>query len=452
MSEPRSIKAKITKATVDAESIPECGESRIWDTQSPGFCLRVYPSGRKSAKGRKVYAVKYRVAGRRQRWFTIGEHGKPWVDPENPKEDKVGNPIAESLTADRARTEADRIIADAKRGNDHQAAKLELRADLTIAQLIDLYLERGPAAKPSKRDSSWAQDKSSLTRHVKPLIGAKTCRSLRPADVTKMAKDIASGKTAADEKTIKRGRAIVTGGQTVAARTVATVSAMFAWAMTHGGLKLSANPARGAVGNLGRLPAKERFLTAEESTKLFETITAMEADKTLNKMHADIFRLLMLTGARKTEIAGLRWSEVDLKRSRLTLPPDRTKAGEKSGERRIALAAAAGTILAKRAGASDAFVFPAHRGEGHVVGLQKSWATIRLQAGLPDLRIHDLRHSYASFAIADGASLFMVSRALGHADTRVTERYAHIQGDALDLLAEGAALRMGVAPPEASDE
>ena len=97
------------------------------------------------------------------------------------------------------------------------------------------------------------------------------------------------------------------------------------------------------------------------------------------------------------------------------------------------------------------FVFPAHRGDGHIVGLQKPWALVRERAKLPGVRIHDLRHSYASFAIASGASLFMVAKALGHADTRVTERYAHLQGDALDELAERAAARMGLGK-EAVDE
>jgi integrase len=423
MADSRTSRLKITKRTVDAEPIPDRGDSRIWDTELKGFCLRVYPKGRKSPSGRKVYAVKYRV-GRTQRWFTIGEHGSPW-------------------TPDKARDQAESILRDAGDGKDRQAAKIERRADLTVADLIDCYLVEGPVAKPGKRASSWAQDRSSLLRHVKPLVGRKIARDLRPVDVTKMAKDIVDGATAADEKTKKQGRAIVRGGATVAARTVSTVSAMFTWAMQHGGLVLDVNPVKGAANGAGRRPAKERFLSSAESARLFETLSAMEADKSINPSHADAFRLLMLTGARKTEIAGLRWSEVNLDRGRLTLPPDRTKAGEKSGERRIAFGSAARAVLDKRHGSNLAFVFPAHRGEGHIIGLQKAWEKVRVRACLPGVRIHDLRHSYASFAIADGASLFMVAKALGHADTRVTERYSHLQSDALDDLAEAAGRRMG---------
>ena len=193
----------------------------------------------------------------------------------------------------------------------------------------------------------------------------------------------------------------------------------------------------------------------------------MQAERAITATHADAFRLLLLTGARKTEIAGLLWSEVDLPQRRLVLPPERTKAGAKTGERRIALSEAARQLLADRprakAGTTHAaYVFPAARGaEGPTKGLQKAWERLKARAdadalraaekaGLPstdalslaDLRIHDLRHSFASFAVADGASLFLVGRALGHADARTTERYAHLADDPLVALAEKASQRL----------
>jgi integrase len=414
----KSVRAKLTKRTVDATPIPATAEARVWDTELKGYCLRIYPKSRKSSEGRKVYAVKYRVDGI-QRWYTVGEHGNPW-------------------TPDLAREEAKTVLGDAAVGKDHQAAKLERRADLTTNEVIDAYLVEGPIARPAKRPSSWAQDRSSLTRHVRPLLGKKVARTLKKADLARMVKDITDGATTADVKTVFRGRAIVRGGSGAAIRTLSTVKAMLNWAIAQG--LLTDNPAKGI--ELPRRPVKERFLSDVESIRLFETLLAMEADKSLNATHADVFRMLALTGARRTEIAGLRWSEVDLNRGRLVLPPSRTKAGEKTGDRRIALGSAARLILEVRRGSNETFVFPAHRGGGHIVGLQKIWERVRTRAGLPGVRIHDLRHSYASFAIADGASLFMVAKALGHADTRVTERYSHIQGDALSDLAERAERRM----------
>jgi hypothetical protein len=109
-------------------SAPVSGEARLWDTELTGFCLRAY------ASGRKVYALKYRVSGR-QRWFTIGEHGDPF-------------------TPDTARAKARAIIGAAAEGKDATAAKRADRAAVTVSELIDLYLQDGPATKPSKRATS----------------------------------------------------------------------------------------------------------------------------------------------------------------------------------------------------------------------------------------------------------------------------------------------------------
>lgn len=438
---------RLSKRAVDAAPVPGQGEARLWDDALAGFCLRVYaPTPRAIAeayaagrppRARKVYAVKYRV-GRTQRWFTIGPHGSPW-------------------TPDTAREKAAAVLRDASGGVDHQTAKLARRADLSVGELIDAYLKDGPAAKPAKRASSWAQDRSGLERHARPLLGAKVARDVTKADVQGMARAIVEGETAADVKTKKRGRAIIRGGAGVAERTLATVSAMYAWAIEGGeiapinGLALS-NPARGV--RLARRAIKERFLSSAEAAGLMATLDAMQADKGLDPGHADIFRMLLLSGARRTEISALRWAEVDLPRNRLVLPPERSKAGGKTGERRIALGSAARAILDRRHAARSkgaAYVFPALRGaQGPTVGLQRAWERVRKRAPLPGVRIHDLRHTYASFAIADGASLYLVGKALGHADSRVTERYAHIRGDALDELAEAAGRR--IAGEDASDE
>jgi integrase len=167
----------------------------------------------------------------------------------------------------------------------------------------------------------------------------------------------------------------------------------------------------------------------------------------MSNTFADALRLLLLTGARKTEILGLRWPEIDTARKLLILPPERTKAGGKTGERRIPLSSPALEIIGRRrtdadralqeAGAEgDAaslrdFVFPAARGQGHAIGLRSAFAKVCAEAKLLGLRIHDLRHSFASFAIADGASLFLIGKLLGHASARTTERYAHLSSDPL---------------------
>lgn len=411
--------AKLTKRLVDATVCTGSEEERVWDSELSGFCLRVYPSGRKS------YGVKYRVDGR-QRWFTIGAHGNPWSPEE-------------------ARARARQILNGAAVGEDAALEKRERRAALTVAQLIERYLTEGPATKPSKRASSWKADKSNLNNHVRPRLGSKPVGDVKRADCLKLYRDIAAGTIKSDTRTKRRGRAIIRGGQGIAKRTLGSMSAMLTWAVE---MELAAsNPAKGL-----KLPAQrslERFLSREEAARLLATLDAMEGDRSVTSAHADIVRLLLLTGARKGEIVGLRWSEVDLERRRLVLPPERTKAGGKTGIRRIPLSRSAADIIRKRANGAD-YVFPSLRNPAApTTEMQSSWEAIRKRAELPDVRLHDLRHTFASFAAADGESLFLIGKVLGHASTAMTERYAHLADDPLQALAERNALRIGGAPQDA---
>ncbi len=403
------LKSKITKRTVDAARAPIAGETRIWDTEVRGFFLRVYPSGR------KVYALKCRVGGG-QHIHTLGVHGSPW-------------------TPDQARAAAAEALRRAKNGEDPSAAKKAAREALTVGGLIDRYLADGPAAKLAKRASTWKIDAANLNRHIRPILGNKVANAATKADATRAVRDIASGKTATDEKTRPRGRARVTGGEATARRTAAVASAMFAWGMEHS--LVATNPFAGI--KLNRAPVRERFLSRDEAGRFLYAIADLQDKSLLSETFADALRLLLLTGARKTEILGLRWSEVDQLRNVLILPPERTKAGGKTGERRISLSAPALEILSRRRARSEAeipatgslFVFPAARGEGHAIGLRRAFTKVRAKANLEGLRIHDLRHSFASFAVADGASLYLIGKLLGHANARTTERYAHLSNDPL---------------------
>ena len=410
-------RAKITKRSVDGAPVPTQGEARLWDTDLKGFLLRVYPSGR------KVYAVKCRV-GRIQHIYTIGEHGSPW-------------------SPDEARKAASEALQKARNGEDPSADKKAAKAALSVAQLIDCYLADGPATKPAKRASTWTIDASNLNRHLRPLIGAKIANALSRTEAARAIRDVADGKTEADVRTRPRGRARVTGGQGASRRTRNVAAAMFAWGMEHG--LCASNPFVGV--SLASAPVRERFLTKEEAGRLLDAIAKLESMDAVSNTFADALRLLLLTGARKTEVLGLRWSEVDMARGVLVLPPDRTKAGGKTGVRRIQVSPPALEILKVRReqlvdptaqfhsgsdlAAQDEFVFPAARGEGHAVGLRRVFQKVCAEANLPGLRIHDLRHSFASFAVANGASLFLVGKLLGHASARTTERYAHLSGDPL---------------------
>jgi integrase len=412
-----SLKAKITKRSVDAIALPAQGEARLWDTDLRGFLLRAYPTGR------KVYAVKCRV-GRLQQMHTIGVHGSPW-------------------TPDEARKAATEALRQAKSGSDPSADRKAAKDALTVADLIDRYLAEGPATKPAKRTSTWAIDASNLNRHIRPLLGRKFANAVTKGDAARAVRDIADGKTATDERTVKRGRARVTGGAGTARRTRITSAAMFAWGVEHS--LINTNPFAGI--QLASAPARERFLAGDEAERLLGAVADLQLKGTISELFADAIRLLLLTGARKTEILGLRWSEVDTVRMMLILPPERTKAGGRTGERRIALSQPAFQLIDKRreaggrteheAGANrqrasqHEFVFPASRGDGHAKGLRRAFMKAAIAAKLEGLRIHDLRHSFASFAVANGASLILVGKLLGHASARTTERYAHLSSDPL---------------------
>jgi integrase len=375
-----------------------------------------------------VYALKYR-AGRLQRIYTLGVHGSP-------------------LTPEQARDDAKAALRAVAAGKDPAESKKAAQEALTVAQLIDKYLEVGPSTKLAKRASTWEIDGSNLNRHIRPLLGRKLVDQVSATDANRAIKDVIEGKTAKVEKSPKkRGRIAVKGGAGTARRTRTTVAAMFAWGIKHG--YASCNPFEDV--ELPAAPKRERFLSADEAGRLLDALNDLEARKGVSAVFADAIRLLLLTGARKTEILGLRWSELDVSSRSLVLPPERTKAGGSTGERRVALSPAALQLLERRrpsrAKPSD-FVFPSSTGQGHAVGIRRAFVTACEAAELTGVRVHDLRHTFASFAIAGGSSLFLVGKLLGHASARTTERYAHLSND--PLAAAAAAIGNKLMPASAS--
>jgi integrase len=401
---------KITKRVVEATPLPPPGQNDkfLWDTEVKGFGLRVKPSGTKS------YVLKYPI-GSRTRRLTIGKHGPLW-------------------TTEEARRRALDLLRCVREGRDPAAEKSEAREGLTVTALADLYIAEGPAEKPNKKASSWAADRSNIDRHVKPLLGRKIAKALTQADIAKFQADVAGGKSKADIKTGPHGRAIVEGGRGTAARCLAVLSAMLKFAVTR--KLIPENPAKGVP--LLRGEKKERFLSAAEVAMLAEAVSAMEAERKLSATAAITVRLLMLTGCRKSEILSLRWEWVDFERGCLRLPDSKT------GAKVVHLAAPAMQLLSELPRRSG-YILPAAKGAGHYTGLQKDWEKVRDRAGLPGLRVHDLRHSFASFAVADGNTLFMVGKVLGHKQARTTEVYAHLADDPVRAVAERTAARIASA-------
>lgn len=409
---PKTTLTLITKKSVDALKCKDGEkEARIWDSEIKGFFVRAYPTGR------KVYAVKYRF-GNTQRIVTIGERGE--------------------FTPDEAREAAKDILAKARLGTDTATEKQKNKTALTISDLAKQYFEFGRITNANKRESTWQGDERRIQVHVLPQIGKMKIEDITQVIANRTIKGIVNGKTNRNLKGEKpRGRSIVTGGEGAANRTLATINAMINWGIKNAGIK--ENPFR----DIKPIPrqAKERFLSDLEANSLVDAINTLENEKSLSKSFADAFRILLLTGARKSEIANLQWHEVDFSKRILSLPPKRNKTGNKTGGVNIVLMPAALEILNRKYEEHKAakknnpnisdFVFKSTRTGQAIIGLKKAFDRVLTTAGLEGVRIHDLRHSFASFAIADGASLFLVSKLLGHSNSRVTERYAHLSNDPL---------------------
>lgn len=365
-------RVKITKRTVDGIDPPTSGEVNLWDSEVPGFSLRVRSSGS------KVYVVEYRNRANRKRRVTLGVHGR--------------------LTVDQARDLAREIFAAVARGEDPAEERQESRSAPTLSDLAARYLEQHAA--PKKKPSSAAADERVLRLYVLPNLGRRKVEEIR-------LKDMADLHNAMRAKPIQ------------ANRTIALLSKMFNLAERWGLRPYGSNPCRGI--DRFREKRRERFLSAAEIARLG---TVLDAEEPTEPFIVLAIRLLLLTGARRNEVLTLRWSDVDFERAALRLPDSKTGAKViPLGPPVLALLAAAPRLE------DNPYVIPGRRTGGRLVGLHRPWVAIRERAGLGDLRLHDLRHSFASIGAAAGLGLPILGAILGHRHPATTARYAHFDDD-----------------------
>ncbi|BCO32883.1 integrase [Thiohalobacter sp. COW1] len=401
---------KITKRVVDAAE-PNTKSVFIWDSEIAGFGLQVYPSGRKS------YVYQYRTPQGRTRRATLGRS-------------------SETFTAAAARDKAKKYRRTVEDGGDPLADKQAERKAMTLAQLLDAYTDSPAFA--DKAQSTQDLDKSRIKRHLKPTLGKKYVHQLRPDDVRRAFGAIRDGKTAIDEKTGFRGRAIVKGGEGAARMAIRVLRSALNWAIKEG--KATDNPASSV--EIGHDGNRDIILKdPKQYTALFKTLEQMENEKRLRPQVADAIRVIALTGARRSEIAGLRWKHVSLETGILTLPPSAHKTGKKTNKPRIiGLPAAAQAVIAKQdEGEPDDYVFPPRSGKGPL-NLSKPWRQIREEAGLPEgIGLHGLRHSFASYMAMNGAQAAEIMTVLGHRQITTAQKYIHWAQDGRAALAEKAA-------------
>ncbi len=365
---------RISKRSVDA--VKAGGTDTVyWDGELTGFGLRVRRSGRKS------YVVQTRIAGKLC-WFTIGPHG-----PLNP---------------DQARARALEILACAKKGIDPRDADARREAEPSMADLGRRFLEEYVPVhcKPSTRE----EYSRSVRLFVDPVIG-----ELRVPEVQR--KDIAALHHGLRDKPYQ------------ANRTLGVLSKMFSLAEVWGWRPDGSNPCRHV--KRYKEHKRERFLSPEETERLGQVLRDVEEEM---PSAVAAFRLLLLTGCRMSEIRDLRWEYV--KDDCIELPDAKT------GGRVVPLGPEARTVLSSIPRDEDnPWVIAGRLPGSHLTDLQRPWRRIRKQAGLEGVRIHDLRHSFASRALALGESLTMIGKLLGHTQVQTTARYAHLARDSIQTAA-----------------
>ena len=331
---------RITKAAVDRLSPGEM----IWDADVRGFGVRCQRRDR-------VYMVKYRSQGR-QRWFTIGKHGSPW-------------------TPELARREARRLLGLVAEGKDPADKKQKDRSAPTVDALADRFLEEHVEAK--SKDRTFTEYKRLVERIVKPELGRLKVDEVRSSDIERLHLKFRATPYQAN-------------------RLVALLSKMFNWSGRRG----ERNPCVGIERFAEQ--KRRRYLSSAELARLGAALTRAEEEELTSPYVIAAIRLLVFTGARLTEILTLRWDHVDLERGFLNL------ADSKTGAKTIYLNVAAKRLLTTLPRLDgNPFVVPGERQGKHLVNLEKPWRKIRGLAQLPDVRLHDLRHSFASIGGRSGS-------------------------------------------------
>ena len=293
-----------------------------------------------------------------------------------------------------------RLLGEVVRGDDPVDLKRAERSDVTFAAFADRYLREH--ADLHKKPRSAELDRWLLRTHILPAIGSRRLGDVSRSDVARLHRNLARTPIAAN-------------------RVLGLTAAMMTLAERWGLRQEGGNPCRNIEKFKER--SRERFLSEAEIARLGEALGEAEADGAPPAAVAAL-RLLILTGARKGEILGLQWRWVSFERSLLELPDSKT------GAKVIYLNAPAAALLAGLPRIDgNPYVLPGDRAASHLVNIEKTWRRVRHAAGLDDVRLHDLRHSFAAVGASAGFSLPLLGALLGHAEVATTQRYAHLAND-----------------------
>lgn len=383
----------LNKRSVDGLA-PKAKRYFVWDSGLKGFGVRVEPSGR------KTFLCRYRHGGAR-RQYLLGVFG--------------------TVTVEEARQEARRVLSASTLGKDVAQSRYEARRAIRFGELVEVFL----AEHVSKlKSGTYLEYQSAFRTHAIPALGRTPADAVTTAELNRLHLSMSSHRARAN-------------------RVNSYIRSLFSWAGRHGYVARDFNPARYVKPY--KEEGRERYLSSEELTRLGEVLRRAETSglpwvtkvegprsKHLAKPENQVIRypaevtnavrLLLFSGCRLREILNLRWSEVDLERGLLHL------SDSKTGRKTVVLNTAAIDIL-KAMPRADINVVPSERKGEPRHDLKRPWDHIRAAACLNDVRLHDLRHTHASFGVASGLSLPIIGRLLGHSSPLTTARYAHLADD-----------------------
>jgi integrase len=386
------MRGKITKRSVDAlKAAADGAETVLWDSELKGFGCRVQRGGA------KAYVLHYRAGGGRGaplRKLTIGRHGSPW-------------------TPETARKEAKTLLGMIEEGADPAADKMARREAPTIAELAERFLAEHAEAK--RKGSTAAEYRRLLDKIILPALGKRKVADVTRADITKLHHANRAAPYQAN-------------------RVLAVLSKMFNLAERWGLRPDGSNPCRHVEKFAER--KRERMLSPAELAQLGEALASYDG----SPYAVAAVKLLVFTGARLGEVLRLKWEWIDFERGEARLPDSKT------GAKTLHLPPPARAVLAElpRLDGNPHVIAGAKEGAA-LVNLEKPWRAIRKAAGLDDVRLHDLRHAFASVAASSGMGLPIIGKMLGHTQAATTARYAHLASDPVKAAAAAVANKIAAA-------
>jgi integrase len=407
-------RARLTKRTVDALK-PESVRYTVWDDKDTGFGVRI------ASTGAKTFIVRYRH----------GNHRGGILRQAN-----LGTLGAAGYTADRARADAIEILR--QRRLDPLGERRREREDLTLRELAEQFLVDAELRDRTRKFYKWE-----LNKYVLPRFGNRKISTLRREDFKKLHRQMKDTPIQAN-------------------RILTVIASLYKWAGKNEILPPGSSPVR----HIEKWPenAIERYLNTDELGRLGDALRLAETEGFPRNQREDkrapkdapqrdvlspyaiaAIRLLIFTGCRLSEILTLKWDFLDRERGQLLLPTSKT------GKKTITLSPPALAALASLPPVEGNPYVIVGTAEGqHLANLHRPWNAIRKCAGLEDVRIHDLRHSFASTGLGANMALHMIGKLLGHSSPASTARYAHLSDDArrkaVDTIGSTIAAAMGELP------